>query len=70
MQNFNAKKYYPTSISDINTTIQHRHATGKSPHPLHAAAMPSIIASIPAMGDDVASTIAGKVITASVTYGT
>ena len=44
--------------------------TGKSPSPNHAAMMPSARAIAPASGDDVASVIAGKVITARVTYGT
>ena len=44
--------------------------TGKSPSPNHAAMMPSARAMAPAMGDDVASVIAGKVITARVTNGT
>lgn len=42
-------------------------ATGKSPSPFHAIKMPAIRASAPASGVAVASMIAGKVITASVT---
>ncbi len=41
--------------------------TGKRPRPNHAAMMPSARAMAPATGDDVASVIAGKVITARVT---
>ena len=41
--------------------------TGKRPRPNHAAMMPSARAIAPAMGDDVASVIAGNVITARVT---
>ena len=44
--------------------------TGKSPRPNHAAMMPRTSAKVPASGDDVASVMAGKVITARVTYGT
>ncbi len=44
--------------------------TGKRPNPNHAAMMPSARAIAPASGDDVASVIAGNVITARVTYGT
>ena len=35
--------------------------TGKSPRPNHAAMMPSARAMAPAMGDDVASVIAGRI---------
>ena len=44
--------------------------TGKRPRPNQAAMMPSAKAMAPASGDDVASVMAGKVITARVTYGT
>ncbi len=44
--------------------------TGKRPRPNQAAMMPSAKAMAPASGDDVASVIAGNVITARVTYGT
>ena len=47
--------------------MQQAIATGKSPSPFHAIKMPAIRASAPASGVAVASMIAGKVITASVT---
>lgn len=47
--------------------MQQAIATGKSPSPFHAIKMPAIRASAPARGVAVASMIAGKVITASVT---
>ena len=50
--------------------MQQAIATGKSPSPFHAIKMPTIKASAPASGVAVASMIAGKVIIASVTYGT
>ena len=56
--------------SVTNTTVQHSSATLKRLAPNHAAKMPAISASVPEIGDCVASIIAGKVITASVTYGT
>ena len=44
--------------------------TGKRPRSNQAAMMPSAKAMAPAIGDDVASVMAGNVITARVTYGT
>ena len=57
-------------ISEMSTTAQHDTATGKSPAPNHAATTPTMRAITPAIGFPAASTIAGKVMTASVTYGT
>lgn len=59
--------YYIKNISSINTTRQHITDTGKSPSPSQAAAMPMTSAAPPASGDAVASMMAGKVITESVT---
>ena len=53
--------------SIISTTRQQMIETGKRPRPNHAAMMPSAKAMAPAIGDDVASVMAGKVITARVT---
>lgn len=44
--------------------------TGKRPNPRHAESMPIRSAAHPASGVVVASVMAGKVMTASVTYGT
>ena len=44
--------------------------TGNNPSPSQAATMPTTKDTAPATGEDVASTMAGNVITASVTYGT
>lgn len=41
--------------------------TGNSPNPNHAAMIPRMRAKVPANGDDVASVMAGNVITARVT---
>ena len=54
----------------MNTTAQQTHATGKSPAPKNEIITPITSAMIPAIGDCVAWTIAGNVITARVTYGT
>ena len=62
------KGYIAYSIT--STTRQQMIDTGKRPRPNHAAMMPRISAKVPASGDDVASVMAGKVITARVTYGT
>lgn len=43
---------------------------GNSPSPHHDEIIPKNNAAHPAIGVDVASAMAGKVITASVTYGT
>ena len=56
--------------SNTNTTTQQSTETGKSPAPFHAATMPAARATPPAMGDWVALVMAGKVMTARVTYGT
>ena len=56
--------------SRMNTTAQHTHATGKSPAPMSESTIPITRAAVPAIGFDVACTIAGNVITASVIYGT
>ena len=50
----------------IKTTAQQAQATGKSPRPKYDKRIPTTRAIIPATGDCVASTIAGKVITARV----
>ena len=49
---------------------QDTHATGKSPAPNQEIMIPTMRAIIPAIGDCVASMIAGKVMAARVTYGT
>ena len=49
---------------------QQAQATGKSPAPIKDRIIPTTSAIIPAIGDCVACIIAGKVITARVTYGT
>lgn len=54
----------------MKTVRQQMIATGKRPRPSQAAAMPSRRAAKPAHGVPAESTMAGKVITASVTYGT
>lgn len=59
-----------TIISVKNTIREHIVATGNSPKPHQAAKTPTISARIPATGYSVASIMAGKVITARVTYGT
>lgn len=51
----------------MKTTMQHRADTGNSPQPFHAATMPDTSAREPARVLEVAVTIAGKVITLSVT---
>ena len=56
--------------SIISTTRQQMMETGKRPRSNQAAMMPSAKAMAPAIGDDVASVMAGNVITARVTYGT
>jgi hypothetical protein len=61
---------YFKNCSTIKTTKQHTQATGKRPEPRKEIIMPTASAIIPAKGNCVASIIAGKVITASVTYGT
>ena len=53
--------------SVMNTIPQQMQATGKSPSPKYETTIPTTSAIIPAIGDCVASIIAGKVITASVT---
>ena len=58
------------AYSITSTTRQQMMETGKRPRPNQAAMMPSAKAIAPASGDDVASVMAGKVITARVTYGT
>lgn len=50
--------------------MQHIADTGSKPNPNHADIMPMISAMPPAIGELVASIIAGNVITESVTYGT
>ena len=60
--------YYITS-SRTSTVTQHSTATSTILTPFHAAAMPTPSAAAPASGFWVASSIAGKVITDSVTYG-
>ena len=52
------------------STTQVRTATGNSPAPNQAATVPAASAAMPALGCMAASIRAGKVITASVTYGT
>ena len=52
--------------SAMKTTAQQAQATGKRPRPKYANVIPITRAIIPAIGDWVASIIAGKVITASV----
>lgn len=59
-----------TNSSITNTSRQQMTDTGKSPAPSHAAIMPAISAARPEIGLCVACTIAGNVMTASVTYGT
>ena len=59
--------YRHKNSSKIKTTAQQDKDTGNNPAPHHAATMPMIRAAAPAMGDCVASKMAGKVITASVT---
>lgn len=54
----------------MRTVIQQAHATIGSPLLFHARMIPIISAAPPARGEMVACTIAGNVITASVTYGT
>ena len=54
----------------MKTVMQPAIATGNSPAPNHAAAIHTMRAAAPATGDWVASMMAGKVMTARVTYGT
>ena len=61
---------YTRKISATKTTAQQAQATGKSPAPKYERIIPTARAMIPATGDCVASTMAGKVITARVMYGT
>ena len=56
--------------SKTNTTRQQMTETGNRLRPAHADTMPTTKATAPAIGEDVASSIAGNVITAKVTYGT
>lgn len=56
--------------SRTKTVTQHMIDTGNKPSSIQAATIPTTSAIIPASGDCVACTIAGNVITASVTYGT
>lgn len=58
---------YADSVSTMKTTMQQRAETGNSPQPFHAANMPNTSANEPARGLEVAVTIAGNVITLSVT---
>lgn len=53
--------------SRMKTTRQHMTETGNNPRPAHDAMIPRINANAPATGEEVASIIAGNVITASVT---
>ena len=53
-----------------NTITQHITATRNILTPFLAATIPAISASTPAIGTAVVSTIAGKVMTDNVTYGT
>lgn len=61
---------YTMKCSSTMTVAQHRRDTGSSPSPHHAHTTPAAMAAAPARGDCVACMMAGKVITASVTYGT
>lgn len=54
----------------MKTTAQQTHATGNNPAPKKEIIIPTTSAIMPAIGDCVASTIAGNVITDKVTYGT
>ena len=60
----------PNNNSLINTMMQQESDTLKRLAPIHATMTPTIKANAPDMGLWVASKIAGKVITANVTYGT
>ena len=62
--------FHTRNNSKTNTTAQQEIATGNSPNPSQAQMIPTIKAISPATGDWVDSIIAGKVMTASVTYGT
>ena len=61
---------YNKKNSSTSTTAQQPTATWNRFAPNHAAAIPNTSAARPAMGEFVAWTMDGKVITASVTYGT
>ena len=61
---------YIRKNSRTSTTAQQPTATWNRFAPSHAAAMPSTSAARPATGELVAFTMDGKVMTASVTYGT
>ena len=54
----------------MNATPQQEAATVISPPPRRAIRIPATSAAAPATGCSVACTMAGNVITASVTYGT
>ena len=62
--------FYYINNSTMKTTTQASTDTGKSPAPSHARTIPAIKAINPETGLAVASNIDGKVMTASVTYGT
>ena len=62
-----SKKLQQRKSSSTNTTPQQIAATGSSPAPSQAAAIPAASAAAPATGDCVAVRMAGNVITASVT---
>ena len=61
------RKLRQRNSSISRTVIQHITATPRSLTPAHAAIIPAMKAAAPAAGDCVASTMAGKVITARVT---
>ena len=56
--------------SNTNTIAQADTATKNNPLPKYARSIAAISAAAAAIGDCVAESIAGKVITAKVTYGT
>ncbi len=59
--------FHRIKCSKINTVIQHALATTGKPLPFQANKIPTMSAIPPAIGDIVACTIAGKVMTANVT---
>ncbi len=54
----------------MKTIIQHITDTGNKPKPIQAAIIPKTNEHAPAIGEPVASMIAGNVMTDRVTYGT
>lgn len=63
------KKYQQSTSSSRNTTMQAADDTKNRLFPIHAAAIATIKAAHAEIGFPVASRMAGKVMTASVTYG-